>query len=711
LTFLGDLTFKLQVLNETFYQFAEVGTDTPYVVTNDGVDPLKIILRVYVHLSTEGGYPSSSKSYNLALVLWSHLTLPKLNPADPWTMVRTPEDNDLFPNLNLTKHFQEENGDVLEFEMISEPTNLDVTILYIENEKTDRVEFVEVHVRPHPNWHGDEVLTFRASDRDGNITDSVIVNVSSVNDLPYVTHIGAAEYEGGVFNMFAYEDELKTYEIIYGDDDDPIDRIFFTSNETLPFLEINPDNGTITIDAVQEEVGNYWFELQMSDTHDTVVIEMNLDVQHVNDPPPKPTIIISEVDPEGVLPGEEIFVEAVVGPDIDGDVLTFTWDWDDGITTEGRTSSHIYGDRIYGNKTIVLTVSDGRLTSKANATVFLERPEDLAVGNLYRTINDVSGDAVKFEESWRLNDPDQTKKFTVAKGEVLGVDIVSLTCQRRANSLEVILRVKDSIQIDGKFHYHIFIIPPGYEEPFVDYQNLTDWNSIPDRMPNGTLPFAYRSYVGDPALHNTSTGTITNQDSLVWSIPFTELVERGMTLPISLENFTLFAYTEHFLEYGESKGIAERYVISDTAGDGAQIIGPITPPGTGGGGGSNLSDIATPMNIGLIIALIVMLVLIGAASFYFARRQAKEKKKEEEEFIRHVEKMKAEGRDLFGKEVEEEGLKEVSYEELYGAPAPEGHDLKGSEVPSDTLPGAGLGQPINAESHILEFQVGAGDEE
>ena len=185
-----------------------------------------------------------------------------------------------------------------------------------------------------------------------------------------------------------------------------------------------------------------------------------------------------------------------------------------------------------------------------------------------------------------------------------------------------------------------------------------------------------------------------------------------MALPIDLANFTIFAYSVHFLDYGESKGIAERYVMTDTAGLGALKVGTIKTGGTtGGGGGTNLADIATPTNIGLVITLIVLIVIVGIASFYFTRRQAKEKKKEEQEFIDHVKKMREDGKDLFGKEVEEEGSKEVSYEELYGGPVPEGHDVKGSDIPSGNLPEAGLGQPINTDSHIMEFQVGVSSED
>jgi len=710
MTFQGDLTFHLQVLNDTYGVLADLGSGESYTISNNNDVSTDAIFRVFIYLSTRGTYPSSSKSYNLELFLWSHLTKPEVNPSDPWTMARTSEDTPLFPNINLTKHFMESNGDPLEFALVSVPEHLDVTFINTTN-IAKVVISVEVRVVPEPNWYGDEVLTFQASDRDASIADNITINVTSVNDLPYILKIGAADYGGGTFNMFAYEDEPRSYTVTYMDDDDPLSLIFFTSNETLDFVEVNPDNGTITIDASQSDVGNYWFSLQMSDTHDTVEVDIFLDVQAVNDAPPEPTIQITGVEPTSVLPGEEVLVEAIVGPDPDGDVLTFKWEWGDGTTGQGRESSHIYGEGIYGNRTIKLTVSDGLLSSTAIVRIFLEKPEDLVKGTLFRSYPEDPADVVKFSESWRKSIPDDERKFEVEKVEEMGVDITSLEYQRRGNNLEVILSVKDSIQIDGSFRYYLYVMRPGYTEPFVDFQNLTSWAQIPDRSPLGEQIIAYREYVGDPVLHNTSKGTITNQRSLVWIIPFIELVEGGLSFPIDPANFTLFAVTEHILDYGESKGISERYIMTDTAGEGATKVGEIKTGGsTGGGGGSNLADISTSTKIGVVVALVVLIAVIGIASFYFVRKQSKEKKKEEEEFIQHVKKMREEGKDLFGKEVEVEGSKQVSYEDLYGNAPPPDHDVKGSGVPGATLPSAGLGTPIDAGSHIMEQNI-SGDEQ
>ncbi|MBN1538705.1 MAG: PKD domain-containing protein [Candidatus Thermoplasmatota archaeon] len=705
IVFEGDLTFKLQVLNETYFMFAELGSGGSYIFTNDGGEPIEIILRVYVRLSTRGGYPTSKKPYNLEIVLWSHLTKPMVNPSDPWTMARTSEDQPLFPNINLTRHFMEPNGDDLEFELVDEPENLDIQFVYTTNLAREVVA-VNVSVVPHHNWYGDEVLTFRCSDPDGNITDSITVNVTSVNDLPYMEKIGEAQYKGGVFNMFAYEDEIKIYKLTYDDEDDPISRIFFASNETFDFLEINPVNGTMTIEAVQEDVGDYMFDLQMSDTHDIVVIDIHLRIEAVNERPPTPQIKVTGVDPGSVLPGEEVHAEAVIGADPDGDVLTFTWEWGDGRTSQGRTSSHVYATGIYGNRTVRLTVSDGRLTSTATILLFLEKPEDLSKDDLVKSFPDISGDVVKFGESWRPNSADDEKKFKVEKLEKAGVDITSLVCRRRGNDLEVTLSVKDSIQIDGTFRYFIYVLEPGYSEGVMDLQNISEWAQVPDRHPFDGDIIAQRQYLGDPALHNMSTGTIIDQRSIVWLIPFTELVEGGLDLPIDPLNFSLFAVSEHAVPYRESMGMVERYEMSDTAGEGALVVGPIKPEGSsGGGGGSNLADISTSTKIGVVIALVVLLILIGLAAFYFARKQAKEKKKEEQEFIDHVRKMREEGKDLFDKEVENEGAKPASYQDLYGTAPPEGHDEKGSGVPVSSLPKAGLGKNTSEGAHIIEHTI------
>ncbi len=65
--------------------------------------------------------------------------------------------------------------------------------------------------------------------------------------------------------------------------------------------------------------------------------------------------------------GQEIFLDASDTLDIDGDELSFFWDFGDGTQSEGITTSHIYKN--IGNHIINLTVIDGYDASLANFVI------------------------------------------------------------------------------------------------------------------------------------------------------------------------------------------------------------------------------------------------------------------------------------------------------------------------------------------------------
>ncbi|MEA3559678.1 MAG: PKD domain-containing protein [Candidatus Thermoplasmatota archaeon] len=669
LSFLAGLPFHLQVLDENMTILDQMGSDDPFIIESDVPEDQKVILRVYLLLSNDDR-PVGKKSYYVNLVVWSYLTRPQIDPMDTWSVIQTNEDMPIFPPINLSNHFFEPNNDTVQFELLTEPENLVILFNYtiIDQKLKEDLVYVEVEIYPMKDWFGTETLVFRCSDRDGDITDTVEIQVNSVNDLPYITRIGEADFEGGAFNMFALEDIQRSYNISYHDEDDPIENIHFSSNESFDFLSIEPGNGTVTIDAVQRDVGNYWFSLEMSDGHDTVITDINLDIQHVNDAPPDPEIIVLKGNVSSILPGQEVKLKVSIGPDIDGDELLFTWNWGDGKTDDGDVVSHTYAEGIYGNRTVKLTVSDGYLQKVATLKLYLEKPEDIASENVEKILSDPSGDVVKLQEEWRLSDPDSGRKFIVSKVAQPGVDIISLRGERRGNNLQISLRVKDSIQIDGSFHYYLYILDPAYVEPFVDFRNISGWNNITSRHPDRE-PLIFREYVGDPALHNESTGIIVDQHTLVWVIPLMELNSAGLDLPIDGENFTIFAVTEHVVSYRESKGFAERYLMTDTIGTGALFIGDISSVNsTSGGGSSPFADLSRPTTIGVVVGLIITLILVVTLATLLLRKQIREKKKEEDEFIRHVEKMNEEGKDLFGKDREEKADPSSDFEKIYGSP-------------------------------------------
>jgi hypothetical protein len=253
----------------------------------------------------------------------------------------------------------------------------------------------------------------------------------------------------------------------------------------------------------------------------------------------------------------------------------------------------------------------------------------------------------------------------------------------------------------------MYIMKKGYTEPFFDFRNITSWEEIPLRLPDQDMIITSRSYIGDPFLNENSTGTIMNKATLVWTIPFTEMSEGGLEFPIDPEEFQIFAVSYHIVSYMETGQLAERYVVTDTAGLGALDVGTIDPQeNSTGGSSSTFGDFARPTNILVIVGILVVLIIFGVAGVVLVRRQMKEKKEKEKEFIEHIEKLKAEGKDPFGKELEgDDTKKEVSYESLYGSPQPDGYKKADSSVTPSTLPGPGLGKPVESESHIEEMEL------
>ncbi|MBB5212663.1 glycosyl hydrolase [Microbulbifer hydrolyticus] len=67
--------------------------------------------------------------------------------------------------------------------------------------------------------------------------------------------------------------------------------------------------------------------------------------------------------------GTTVTFDGTASTDVNGDILTYSWDFGDGITAEGATVSHTYADN--GSYRAVLTVNDGQATDAAATNIFI----------------------------------------------------------------------------------------------------------------------------------------------------------------------------------------------------------------------------------------------------------------------------------------------------------------------------------------------------
>ena len=696
----SDFDLEVQLMDDDNRTLLDITPGEIDRIFNEGDVPMDLLIRcAYPQISTEN-YRDRDVPYYLTAFVWSFETVPEVNDEDSWDQgISMLEDSDTRV-LNLTKHFIEPNGDPLTFNITEYPDNVEIKLVN-HSILGGTVEWTEAWITPPENFHGEEYATFLCEDRDGEVMDTLSIKVISVNDLPSINKIGIALVEGDHFEMAGTEDLITVYTIEYEDSDDPLNSLRFTSNETLDFFDVNPDNGTLTIFPTQEDVGTYHLNLSLVDPHGgRDIINITMVVEPVNDPPPEPLIEVLEGNHTSLLPGEVLELKASSDPDPDGDVLTYSWDFGDGNKAQGELVSHSYGGDDAGNRTIRLTVSDGTLSNTTTLRIYVQKPEDIALDNIYRSISDPHSDCVQFEEFERDG---EEPIFSVQRESEDGADILSVYTERRGNYLAVNIKVKGSVELDGSVEYHIYIVDPGFEESEVDYRNLTSWDQIPDRKPEKDDWYLHGMFLGTNNENSTGMVEADQSDVVVFLIHINELNRSGLPLPLDRDDFSIYALSVSKTYEGVIGNSRERRTLSDTAGEGAFTIGDIEKERPGGSGSSTLGDTVKENLFFVLIGLLILALLFAVASVILIRKLRKDNRKKEKEFLDEVERMRDEGEDLFGKK-EEVKTHKISYEDLYGTPAPKGYSDEESTVESQ-LPGPGLGNVQTVESGITELKL------
>ncbi len=209
---------------------------------------------------------------------------------------------------------------------------------------------------PNANFFGTDSFTYTANDgTDDSNEATVTITVTAVNDAPVATDDSYVTDEDTILTV-------DTASGVLANDNDPDGdtlTITLVTDVSSGNLTLNTD-GSFTYAPNGDFNGQDTFTYTVNDgTVDSSVATVTINVGQVND---NPTVQI--LQPQGTfVEGENVLVDATAS-DADGDALTFTLDFGDGITAAGNviggqiTTTHVYNTP--GAYVLTITVTDAQ---------------------------------------------------------------------------------------------------------------------------------------------------------------------------------------------------------------------------------------------------------------------------------------------------------------------------------------------------------------
>lgn len=212
---------------------------------------------------------------------------------------------------------------------------------------------------PNANFHGADSFTYKASDGTFDSAPATVrITVNPINDAP-IAHDNAYSV-----------DEDTTLDVaapgVLGNDDD-VDgdslRAVLVSGPTNGSLGLNAD-GSFTYMPNGNFNGADSFTYSANDgTLDSAPATVAITVNPVNDAP-----VAAADGPYLGIVGDPVALDGSASSDVDGDALTYSWDFGDGSTlvTSSPTPTHTYAAP--GIYEVMLVVNDGSLDSQPATT-------------------------------------------------------------------------------------------------------------------------------------------------------------------------------------------------------------------------------------------------------------------------------------------------------------------------------------------------------
>jgi predicted transcriptional regulator len=229
----------------------------------------------------------------------------------------------------------------------------------------------EVTLSAEVDWSGDEEVTFWASDGESTAQQTVIVMVTSVNDVPRFSEVNGGPVPSGVLVLTI--DQGETLVITYSVSDVENDPLLMAVDTNQVYLD--EARREIRFTAPNDMVGSLSFSLMVWDIispMDVHSVAFEIVVENVNDPPGMPSII-APPDGSKFKVNESFTLEGVCDdPDIQfGQVLEFIWSSNiSGPLGTGRSLDISLPDP--GIHLLTLTVGDGEFERSVTITLIIE---------------------------------------------------------------------------------------------------------------------------------------------------------------------------------------------------------------------------------------------------------------------------------------------------------------------------------------------------